>query len=522
MQRADTRLGRNIAFLLRHAASAWRGKRGADWVVPRQRDQDGSASGWPICKASQAALYVYTRRLRERSRWANITRDPSCPIRASSPTVTGRQIAPEEHWLAYPARLAATTSQPSAAGSEAESARHYLEAAKAAFGIGYALVEATATGKLAEYSDATHRIDILKELLTRAPLYKAGTNASSAFQAVINDIFTHESVHHTGEASESAAIAASIAAFGKDKPSLLNFHNWLYAFGIELDAGYRAALARLELTLLGEASFKGAIFDVDGVIADSAHDVHFVCWKEMFEAAITPKSPGFEFTLQMYNDEVDGIPGMEGARRILGKFGFTEEEINTWYPVKNMRVRALLDEAEAGTRQIGVYPTTLALVRELKKHGVKLSTASSSTNAFRLLRLPNVNLFNPHRDPKEIKDRNPKEEAKLRAKAARAADANTIAIENEGDGQLPKNKGKPYPEIFLLAAFRLGLRVEECVVFEDAKDGVGAAKAGNFATVGIDRKAAGLLGKADLVVKDLGEVNYEKLRSLVEALLPRG
>jgi sugar-phosphatase len=38
-------------------------------------------------------------------------------------------------------------------------------------------------------------------------------------------------------------------------------------------------------------------------------------------------------------------------------------------------------------------------------------------------------------------------------------------------------RGKPDPEGFLLAARRLGVRIEECLVFEDSPAGVAAAKA---------------------------------------------
>jgi HAD superfamily hydrolase (TIGR01509 family) len=54
-------------------------------------------------------------------------------------------------------------------------------------------------------------------------------------------------------------------------------------------------------------------------------------------------------------------------------------------------------------------------------------------------------------------------------------------------------KGKPDPEPFLTAAQKLGVRPEECLVFEDAEVGVAAAKAAGMAVVKVplphERKA---------------------------------
>ena len=77
--------------------------------------------------------------------------------------------------------------------------------------------------------------------------------------------------------------------------------------------------------------------------------------------------------------------------------------------------------------------------------------------------------------------------------------------------------GKPKPDVFLEAAKRMKKNPEGSVVFEDAVLGVQAAKAAKMACVGIDRyKQPERLQEADIVVADLGEVDYEKLRQLVE------
>ena len=75
-------------------------------------------------------------------------------------------------------------------------------------------------------------------------------------------------------------------------------------------------------------------------------------------------------------------------------------------------------------------------------------------------------------------------------------------------------RGKPDPEIFLLAASELGAATASCVVVEDAPSGIEAARAGGMVALGVARlgdeallQAAG----ADLVVTNLDEVAVDAL-----------
>jgi HAD superfamily hydrolase (TIGR01509 family) len=68
------------------------------------------------------------------------------------------------------------------------------------------------------------------------------------------------------------------------------------------------------------------------------------------------------------------------------------------------------------------------------------------------------------------------------------------------------SKGKPDPEGFLVAAARLGVAPERCVVIEDAPAGLQAAKAAGMLAIGVTTtRPAADLGDADLVVESLGE-----------------
>ena len=66
-------------------------------------------------------------------------------------------------------------------------------------------------------------------------------------------------------------------------------------------------------------SFKGAIFDLDGVIVNTV-PLHFKAWKRMFSEF------GKEFTMKDYEDKVDGIPRMDGARAVLTEV--SEDELD--------------------------------------------------------------------------------------------------------------------------------------------------------------------------------------------------
>jgi beta-phosphoglucomutase family hydrolase len=67
-------------------------------------------------------------------------------------------------------------------------------------------------------------------------------------------------------------------------------------------------------------------------------------------------------------------------------------------------------------------------------------------------------------------------------------------------------KGKPNPEGFLVAAARVGVEPDRCVVIEDAPAGLQAAKSGGMRAIGVTTTHPALdLGDADLVVDSLSE-----------------
>jgi len=212
--------------------------------------------------------------------------------------------------------------------------------------------------------------------------------------------------------------------------------------------------------------FKGAIFDLDGVVVDTV-PLHFRAWKRMFGEY------GKEFTFDDYKNKVDGIPRTDGARAILTDLAL--EELEKAAKKKQDYYLELVNQGE-----IEVYGSTVSLIKNLKTKNIKIAAASSSRNCKYILEKTNLlSLFD--------------------------------SVVQGGDFK----KGKPAPEIFLLAAKKIGASSEESIVFEDAKLGVEAAKAGGMKCVGIDRTGTPeLLKKADIVVKDLVDVDYGKLVGL--------
>ncbi len=212
--------------------------------------------------------------------------------------------------------------------------------------------------------------------------------------------------------------------------------------------------------------FKGAIFDLDGVIVDTV-PLHFKAWKKMF------LEYGKKITFQDYKDKIDGIPRTSGARAILEDL--SDNELEEAASRKQSYFLKFLEE-----EGVKVYQSTINLIKELKKEKIKVAVISASKNCRSTLKKAGIeSLFK--------------------------------VIIAGGDVE----KGKPEPDIFLLAAQRLNLAPDVCIIFEDAVLGVLAAKRAGMRCVGIDRyENPQRLAKADLVVNDLSEVTLEKLKKL--------
>ena len=209
-----------------------------------------------------------------------------------------------------------------------------------------------------------------------------------------------------------------------------------------------------------------AIFDMDGVVVETVQ-MHFQAWKRMFEER------GKSFTFDQYKAKVDGIPRIDGARAILGDL--PPVELNRACDLKQGYFLELLEK-----EKVPAYEGTVALIRAIRGAGHKAALISSSKN------LPRITA------------------------SAGVADIWDVIVNGS-----EITRGKPDPQIFLMAADRLGFLSRDCVVFEDAVQGVVAAKRAGSKCVGIDRyDDPKRLSKADIVVADLSEISLERLDSL--------
>jgi beta-phosphoglucomutase len=241
--------------------------------------------------------------------------------------------------------------------------------------------------------------------------------------------------------------------------------------------------------------FRGAVFDVDGVLVDSPHErawretLHELMetrWRDIRSScAYAPEG----FTSRVYQDVVSGKPRLSGARAALDYFHVpdNEERALVYAERKQERVMHLI---RAGEFQ--PFPDALRFVRALSDRGLAIAAASSSKNAGLML-----------------------EQISLPPSNRRLSEVFTADLSGQQFG-----RGKPAPDIFIAACEALGLPPADCFVVEDAAAGIEAAKAGGLAALGIARADdAELLTRAgaDLVVTTLDDVDLDRLadRTLV-------
>ncbi|HEY4629917.1 MAG TPA: HAD-IA family hydrolase, partial [Blastococcus sp.] len=255
--------------------------------------------------------------------------------------------------------------------------------------------------------------------------------------------------------------------------------------------------------MTGTSQFRGAIFDVDGVLVDSPHEL---AWREAFRdlmegdwADIRDQTSwtAERFTPAVYQQVMAGRPRMEGARAAMEHFGVPDIDarIDQYAAAKQEHVVKLIEEG-----RFMAFPDALRFIVDVKSMGTKVAAASSSKNAKLFLERIRLDLF----------------AAEQRIDCDFIHDGMTLAEIFDADisgRDFPR--GKPDPTIFLTAAEELGLDPADCFVTEDASSGIQAAKAAGMAGLGVarldDRDLLEEAG-ADLVVTTLDDVSRRALR----------
>jgi trehalose/maltose hydrolase-like predicted phosphorylase/beta-phosphoglucomutase-like phosphatase (HAD superfamily) len=254
-------------------------------------------------------------------------------------------------------------------------------------------------------------------------------------------------------------------------------------------------------------AFRGAIFDVDGVLVDSPHEL---AWRESFrmlmetewrdirdQTSWTPE----RFSPAVYQQVMAGMPRMAGARAAMEHFGVPDIDarVEQYAAGKQEHVIKLIEQG-----RFMAFPDALRFILAVKGMGIRVAAASSSKNAKLFLERIRLDTF----------------AAEQRLDYDFIHEGMTLQALFDADisgRDFPK--GKPDPTIFLTAAQELGVRPADCFVVEDATSGVQAAKAGNMAALGVARLGDEQLladAGADLVVPTLDDVS---LRALAEGRL---
>jgi beta-phosphoglucomutase len=249
--------------------------------------------------------------------------------------------------------------------------------------------------------------------------------------------------------------------------------------------------------------FRGAIFDVDGVLVDSPHEK---AWRESLRQLMESDWSGIRnqtswspeaFTSRVYEEQMSGKPRMSGARAALAHFHVPDEDGRRLAEYADRKQAMVIRLIEAG--DFTAYPDALRFIIAVKDAGIRVAAASSSKNADLFLRQIRLDSF--------------AQEHAIVSASVRPGLTLLEFFDADVSGR-DFAHGKPHPEMFLTAAHELGTAPEESIVMEDAAAGIQAAKAGDMAAIGIARADdAELLAAAhaDIVVTTLDEVDLSAL-----------
>lgn len=214
---------------------------------------------------------------------------------------------------------------------------------------------------------------------------------------------------------------------------------------------------------------KGFIFDLDGVIVDTAK-YHYLAWRDLAHEL------GFEFTIEQ-NEMFKGVSRKRCMEILLeiGGIYASQNQFDTWMVEKNedyLKYIAKMDTSE-------ILPDVKKVLDFLKNKGIPIALGSASKNAEPILgKVGLLHYFNA------------------------IVDGNNVT------------KAKPDPEVFLLAAEQLNVKPENCIVFEDAVAGIQAANSAKMISIGIGDKS--ILSEANYNFNNFTEMGLKFLEDLTE------
>ncbi|WP_408017021.1 beta-phosphoglucomutase [Sediminicola luteus] len=212
---------------------------------------------------------------------------------------------------------------------------------------------------------------------------------------------------------------------------------------------------------------KGFIFDLDGVIVDTAK-YHYLAWKKLANEL------GFEFTEEQ-NEAFKGVSRKRCLQILLelGEVDATQEQFDNWMIEKNEDYLSYIEEMDASE----ILPDVPKILDFLKANNIPMALGSASKNAIPILK--KVGLLSYFKV---------------------VVDGNNVT------------KAKPDPEVFLLAAKDIGVAPTECVVFEDALAGIQAANTAGMVSIGIGD--ATILTESQYNFNDFTEISTDFIKQL--------
>ncbi|MCF6212910.1 MAG: beta-phosphoglucomutase [Flavobacteriaceae bacterium] len=215
--------------------------------------------------------------------------------------------------------------------------------------------------------------------------------------------------------------------------------------------------------------FKAVIFDLDGVIVDTAK-YHFEAWNEL------AKKLGFEITTHQ-NEQLKGVSRIKSLDIILewGHIDLTQEQKDILLIQKNKTYLEFINRLDKSD----ILPEIVNVLNYLKSNNTAIALGSASKNALPILE-------------------------KLGIKSLFDAIVDGTVVE----------KAKPNPEVFLKAANKLGVAPKDCIVIEDARAGVEAANSAKMLSVGIGSKE--VLSNANYILEDTSKLSEKFLDSLLK------
>ena len=211
------------------------------------------------------------------------------------------------------------------------------------------------------------------------------------------------------------------------------------------------------------------IFDMDGVLADTG-PIHYESWVKL------AKQIKVKFSKKFFNITF-GRQSISITRELVGP-KIKQEVVEKWANLKERYYREMVKD------KLKPLPGALVLIRELHARNFKLAVGSSGPPE-------NVDLL-----------------------------LSTLSIKDYFDVIITAaevKNGKPAPDVFLIAAERLNIKVDNCLVIEDAPVGITAARKAGMKIIALRTTHCNVeLLDADKVVQDLSYININDILKLLD------